>query len=182
MHTLTIIPSSKYHELPWSLVLLIPVVSILLSHLSVGYLRISSQTASPVSEEFWTFPVPPIDPAYRMGPFLPVLLNPASYLTPIPTSPASGPSLEAVTLGWGAVLGLGSKVGGSPILGWDIWMWGLDQPGEGTAPGVPCIGELAALDLGASQWWVEYQRSLEEAKQRGYMGPSTRLYWGSCLS
>lgn len=70
---------------------------ILPSQLSVGHMGISSQTASPMSEESWTFLIPPIDPAYRMGPFLPVLLNP----TPYPTSPCrqtSGPSLEAVTL------------------------------------------------------------------------------------
>lgn len=37
------------------------------------------------------------------------------------------------------MLGLGTKVGGSSILGRDLWswslevVWGLDQPGEGTA-------------------------------------------------
>lgn len=85
-----------------------------------------------------------------MGPFLPVLFSPVSYPTP---PPASGPSLEAITLGWGghqAVLGLGTKVGGSFILGRDVWSWGLDQLGEGTGSRGAHIGELAALGLGVS--------------------------------
>lgn len=166
---------------------LIPVVPILLSHLSVGHMRISSQTTSPMSEDSWTFPIPPIDPVYRMGPFLCSTTQPP-IPQPSPSPQASGPSLEAITLGWGghqAVLGLGVKGRREfhpGIYGAGVWI----NQGKAQLQGCTALESWQHCVWGHHNGGYSRNRSLVEAKQRGYMGPrsvySTQLYWGSCLS
>lgn len=145
VHTLTLIPSSKYHGLSQSPVHLIPGAPIALPHLSAGLTGSSRRTASPVSGESWTFPTLPLALPTGWAPFFlcPSMLPSLPWTLVLNQPPCVG-EVTSCAGGWAVpVLGSGS---------------GVDQLGKGTGfRGASAIGELEVVCSGYPEG-VELER------------------------